>query len=779
MKRFNILKSIMVCGIAFVAMLATGCFAEQTKPYEGCELGTEKDSYEVDIYADEVQVEVFSNMTYNISLLNEADWVSFPATASKDEGFKVSYTENRGIARMAKLHLTVPEYNHADTIYIKQRGAVEEYLTCEDCGISLKGSVESSTVVSLSTNIPLNQLETVVVYGDLRDADWLSDVKIEQGDSANTARLSFNSEKNGNEDKLRCAYIDVRYIDGWNNLTNVRIFVTQKTATDADIVVSSFAELKAKGFVDGVLLEEDIVIEGVVVSNKESLNMGENSQTTTVTIDYDECLRTVYLQSLDGKSGLMLKMKSVDDNLLNRYDKVTLCLRGAKLFRSLVVAENDPTYYWLEEVEASMIINVSEGSASDIPQKKLYIKDLTDDDIFTFVELQECCLPIRKGPMTPINEGYANATGADRTAKYAIPLLDKNGASIYIYTNTTCPYRRTGERLPYGSGVMKGIIVHEKFSRFEWQDNNSGLEESYGNIGRYQIRHTEYSDFAMNKDFKDGFSNMLCEWTHVDAKNQKSYPATAGEDKSAYLTHTFEYPVGNALHGKLCLNLHGDMTYLGPIGSNVDYPFGRNVTNKNGLGVILDNGVDWMSPSYTGVNSEYAANINAAEAGKGKVPASCGSAWKVWYNVNPNLSNKPACSFIYVFSTKGVQTDHITVQFGMLNMESKGDYGPRYWNLEYSLDNSTWTKVSRFSVPDEIIWSPKTQLWMCPGYKPMSYELPADKVCGKDVVYVRFRPEPKLHGTHLEYASSVTSHKDNADRVPWSGFNYFAVRYNK
>ena len=776
---FNILKSMRVCGIALVAMLATGCFADETKLYEGCELGAEKNSYEVDIYADEVQVEVFSNMTYNISLLNEADWVSFPATASKDEGFKVSYAENKGIARMAKLHLTVPEYNHADTIYIKQRGAVEEFLTCQDCGVTLKGSVESSSVVPFSTNIPLDQLETVVVYGDLRDADWLSDVKVEAGDTANSARLLFNAERNSNEDKLRCAYVDLRYVDGWNNLTNVRVFVTQKTASDADIAVSSFAQLKAKGYEEGVLLEEDVVIEGVVVSNKESLNMGENSQTTTVTIDYDECLRTVYIQSLDGKSGLMLKMKSVDDNLLNRYDKVTLCLRGAKLFRSLVVADNDPTYYWLEDVEASMIIDVRPGTASDVPQKALYIKDLTDEDIFTFVELQECCLPIRKGPMTPINEGYANATGADRTAKYAIPLLDKNGASIYIYTNTTCPYRRTGERLPYGSGVMKGIIVHEKFSRFEWQDNNSGLEESYGNIGRYQIRHTEYSDFAMKKDFKDGFSKMLCEWTYITAKNQKSYPATAGEDKNAYMTHTFEYPSGNALHGKLCLNLHGDMTYLGPIGSNASYPFGRNVTNKNGLGVILDNGVDWMAPTYTGVNSEYASTINASEAGKGKVPASCGSAWKVWYNVNPNLSNKPACSFVYVFSTKGVKTDHITVQFGMLNMESKGDYGPRYWNLEYSLDNTTWTKVSRFSVPDEIIWSPKTQLWMCPGYKPMSYELPADKVCDKEVVYVRCRPEPNLHGTHLEYTSSVASHKDNVDKVPWSGFNYFAVRYNK
>ena len=52
---------------------------------------------------------------------------------------------------------------------------------------------------------------------------------------------------------------------------------------------------------------------------------------------------------------------------------------------------------------------------------------LTDDDIYTYVTLTDCELPIRKGPLTPINEGYANATGANRTEKCASLVRDIEG----------------------------------------------------------------------------------------------------------------------------------------------------------------------------------------------------------------------------------------------------------------------------------------------------------------------------------------------------------------
>lgn len=103
------------------------------------------------------------------------------------------------------------------------------------------------------------------------------------------------------------------------------------------------------------------------------------------------------------------------------------------------------------------------------------MRDLTDEDIYTYVTLKDCELPVRKGSLTPINEGYANAGGAHRCAKYATLMRDINGNSMYIYTNTTCLYRRDGTRLPYGSGNMSGVIVHELFTRFEYLEAANGL----------------------------------------------------------------------------------------------------------------------------------------------------------------------------------------------------------------------------------------------------------------------------------------------------------------
>ena len=63
------------------------------------------------------------------------------------------------------------------------------------------------------------------------------------------------------------------------------------------------------------------------------------------------------------------------------------------------------------------------------------MRDLTDEDIYTYVTLKDCELPVRKGSLTPINEGYANAGGAHRCAKYATLMRDINGNSMFIYTN--------------------------------------------------------------------------------------------------------------------------------------------------------------------------------------------------------------------------------------------------------------------------------------------------------------------------------------------------------
>ena len=86
MKMIDI-KKVFRCGVVALATLATACVVEETTPFEGSELGALQKVYEVESIADMLHVDVYSNNTYTISLLNDADWVSFPATSSGDKGF--------------------------------------------------------------------------------------------------------------------------------------------------------------------------------------------------------------------------------------------------------------------------------------------------------------------------------------------------------------------------------------------------------------------------------------------------------------------------------------------------------------------------------------------------------------------------------------------------------------------------------------------------------------------------------------------------------------------
>lgn len=775
MKIKDVMKRYVAYGIAATAMLATACTVDGVDVAVSCELGLVQKEYEVSRVSDRIDVEVLSNMTYDIRLLNDADWVEFPATSQNDDGFRVNYTENLGIPRMAVLRLSIDKHNQADTLYIKQQGAEVPHLRMENTGVIVKGSEGATTKVAIDTNIGAEDITITRDYSEEAMA-WIGDFELKkEGDAT---YLYFTTQANSSADYIRKTQCVLSYVDGWNNLLSLTISITQQTANDETGKTTSFAELRTKATTEGVVIDEDVIIEGYVVSNRASGNTGENDQMTTSAIDYSICEKSLYFESLDGEYGFMIEMQKADDNIFKQWERLSICLRGATLVKGLIVdAAKEPEHYMITGVKSSMVVSRQQCSKSDVPVKKMTISELTDEDIYTYVTLQDCAFPMRKGPLTPINEGYSNACGAHRIAKAAIVVGDKDGKSLYLYTNTTCPYRRDGKRLPYGSGELSGVIVHEKFTRFDWEDNASGDEDTYGYIGRYQIRHTCYEDIAMKSDAKDSFAEVLCEWAYITAADQKQHYATAGVKKeNSIMSHSSAV--------RTAIKLVDDMSYLGPVGNNAEYPFGKNTTNKSGLGVILDDGTDWMSPSYTGVNSEYAADINKEEAGKGKVPKGCGSAWETWYNYNLNETGTPPRGFVFAFSTKGiVEGKHISAIFSMSNRLSSNSYGPRDWHIDYSLTDATgkvdeeWVQFGEFTVPDMINWSP-TQYWQHAGYKPMMFELP-DEVANKDNVYVRIHPCGNTMGTTVKYRESYSTLKDSYVCIPWTAMNYFAIRYNK
>lgn len=757
MKTKNIWKFLLL--ISFAAS-AAACTADPDE-VPVIELGAVRGEYIVSAEAGTVDVEVYANRGCNVSLIEATPWVEAHTDRLAGDGsFRVAYGANDSFARVARLLLADDTGRRRDTVYIRQEGLVEERLLFPAPNISVKGSAgERSVSAPLETNIGSDRLVAAVSYPD-ETAGWISDIRID----TQSGELLFATEANPDGENMRSATIALSFTNGWNEVTTARLYVVQANSRDDFGTERSFEEIRALcGPGQMITIENDYYVSAWVVSDAAGGNMGANPMTTESTINYEVCKKTAYVESIDGRLGFMIEAQTPADNIFMRYSRIRLSLKGARL-----VHDTEPDRFTLKGVRAAMIISSELGTEADIPRREKRIRELTDEDIYTYVTLTDCELPIRKGPLTPINEGYANATGANRTEKCASLVRDIEGSHIYLYTNTTCLYRRDGSRLPYGSGPLKGIVVHELFPRFEWEDNASGDEETYGWIGRYQLRHVSKSDFdGLARDFSESFSALLAEYRYLKYDNNKVYP-TYGTN--GYLTHSYKDATGAI---KILAN--EDFSYLGPVGNRASYLFGSNIGNVNGMGIILEDGTDWWR-DFADVNN--ATSGDTSGGGKGKVPRksnSEGPAWVDWYWWDK--TNDRGHAWIVNFSTEGISTDVLSMQVSVLNDRyDSGKYGsPRYFDVAWSEtgdmnNDADWTYIASYTVPDMARWSPATRYWQYAGWKPVDVKLPLEML-GKKSVYVRLQAARNLGGSLDQYAAQPIDSP--------SCMNYLAIRYNK
>lgn len=758
MKTINNWKLLLLTALAGCAAACT----DDPDEVPVIELGAVKGEYIVPAQSGTVEVEVYSNRGCNVSFLEATPWAeAHTGRIPGDGAFSVTYGANDSFARVARLLLQDDSGRRRDTVYIRQEGLIEERLVFPAPNISVKGSAaEGSVSVPLDTNIGSERLTTKVVYPDENASGWISDVRIDDA----AGRLLFATQANPDQENMRSAEITLSFTNGWDKVTATKLYIVQANARDDFGTEKTFAEIRALcGPGQVVTIENDYYISAWVVSDAAGGNMGANPMTTESTINYEMCKKTAYVESIDGSMGFLIETETADDNIFMRYSRIQLSLKGVRL-----VHDTDPGRFALKGVKSAMIISSELGSAADIPHKEKRISQLTDDDIYTYVTLTDCELPIRKGPLTPINEGYANATGANRTEKCASLVRDIEGEHIYLYTNTTCLYRRDGSRLPYGSGKLSGIVVHELFPRFEWEDNASGDDESYGYIGRYQLRHVSKSDFdGLADDFEESFSALLTEYRFLQYDNNKVYP-TYGTN--GYLTHSYKDGTGAI---KILAN--EDFSYLGPVGNKSSFIFGSNIGNVNGMGIILEDGTDWWR-DFADVNNNTSGDTSGG--GKGKVPRKNnaeGPAWVDWYWWDK--ANDRGHAWIVNFSTEGISTDVLSMQVSVLNDRyDSGKYGsPRYFDVAWSETgdmnaDGDWTYIASYTVPDMARWSPATRYWQYAGWKPVDVKLPLEML-GRKNVYIRLQAARNLGGSLDEYAAQPIDSP--------SCMNYFAIRYNK
>ena len=710
----NIVKySSVLLALASVAMLQS-CDYDDAAKIDKVELGSPKGEYVINASDTTFTVPVYSNGKYHIEILDEAEtWLHITGEPSdKDAALTLACDPNTEFKRKGRLALISDVDSRKDTITIKQRGWLVAKLAMNNTSIVADGSA-GLVKSALSTNIPFKYMDVTTEYATEGD-EWVQAVNVsEDGDGAGELELTLS----GNPDEVapRAASVMLSYTDGWGDKVSLLVNLLQKSANNTLGQVLTMDNFIDK-YATGKVINDYVLIEGIVVSNTAGGNAGANEQKTTSAIDYTISNRTVYLEAEDGSRGVSILTAAEDDNIFEQFDKVQVLMHG-----TIANLKEEPLRCDITGVTKTMVTSRVSGTKSSVPGKEKYISELTDNDVYTYVTLKDVEFPVRKGAICPVNEGYTIATNANRFSEYARLVRDRKGDDIYMVTNTVCAYRNDGTRLPYGSGKMSGVIVHEAFPRMDWRDGADPAEidddPTLANIGRYQIRHQNKSDIwsQMNDDFENGFSALLTEYRYwvpnaADSTMRPSYGTNGWMDHT--YSHRYTHSAGKEFLNKTYLqHMNGGQTfcYLGPIGSGKTPLFpavDKNNTNVNGCGMIMDltegrdqvpegsladlvsynpNGtVEWAGPHAKNSTVVKAINGTGSNAGKAWVQGAAYTAYysQYWWDYE---SNRPYGWVINV-STAGISSDVVSMQISVMNQD-QNYFAPRFWKAEWSLKN--------------------------------------------------------------------------------------------
>ena len=814
-------------GIAVVSMSMVACTIDDAADVPLVKLGAVEKEFVVEADASTFDIDIYTNGAYHIERINEADWLSLTCGETVDGKAKIKAecTFNEDFKRKAGFVLCSDVDARRDTLYVKQKALIDAEISFENSSVIVPGA-GGENKSAIKTNVPFEDITVDITYANEEVADWIDKIEIIDAETEDR-ELVISTTPNENEEAPRSAMVELSFTDGWDETVAVEFNLLQRTANEALGRSITLEEFRTDYALDKTI-EDYVIIEGIIVSNTENRNAGENTQITTSSIDYTVSQRTAYLESYDGKYGISIETVTAEDNVFEQYDHVQILVQGASAY--LVM---NPDRYELRDVTRAMVISRVAGSASDVPVKEKYMNELTDDDIYTYVTLKDVEFPIRKGGLTPINGGYAIETNANRLSKYPLLVRDINGDDMYVMTNTTCKYRSDGSRLPYGSGKISGVIVHERFSRFEWRNGADPAEiqddPTLGFIGRYQIRHQTKGDIwdNMSNSVEDSFSALLTEYRYwnPDLENKVQRP-TYGTN--GWLTHTYQAKYSGSANKEYLQATYqqhmwgaGTYDYLGPVGNNASYYFGANYGNKNGIGVVIDPSKESWNPLMDDLVSHnpdgtlewcgpYAADPNAASGtggwpgndaiptnsaqinynggtgmrGKGNVYGSCYTAFAnhFWWDDD---TNRPY-AWLINFSTAGITTSHISMQIYVMNTQ-QSFFSPRFWCAEWSLtdsqapeDDSQWNMIGEYTIPDVSVWA-NTLYSSITAYKGINFELPQE-ILGHDNVYIRLRPTSDICSNGADYANAHLNESAGGaalDDEHASSLAYFAIRYNK
>lgn len=483
------LKYLLAAG-ATALVWAAGCRKAEDYKFS-TELSINQRIVRLNALADTTQIIVYADGQWTVEPAEETDWVKLQSTGGEGKGsVRAEVTSNEGNLPRA-LQLIVRAGGRTDTVSLQQRGITPQIAIADTTLQSIANGGALKTVIA--TNVPLEKMSISYRWDDPAQENWIKDAAIRDGYLFLHADTSKAAEP-------RTGLLTLSYLDALGTTTRDSVRIRQHPGIDfTGAVQKDFAYVKqslAAGAID-----ENIYIEGIVISDKGHPNIAKNNNAAANkhTIDKTENAIAVYVQSMDGTSGLYFKTQTPGDNIFSFNDHVKIWLKGATLAKL-----SNPDRTVVSGIVAPQVMH-KESRAGTLQPREKYIGELTDNDLYTYVKLRDVEISVPSGSFSNINEGYTA-----RMDCYPTHIRDIRGNGMYLLTNLDVPYRRDGEHVPQGSGTITGVVVSETLERYG------------GNIGKYAIRHLRREDIALQHARENGFSNVLAEWSRF----RNEYAAT-------------------------------------------------------------------------------------------------------------------------------------------------------------------------------------------------------------------------------------------------------------
>lgn len=620
----------------------------------------------------EIVIPVETNVAYGLETMEVSvdyeqgkDWVSDIRFDQKQLSFKV-LTNDSGAARKAVINFLLPEVTGERSDY-KNTFSIEQTIDLPSIKIKENPDNYVRNEASYSAEIEENNIALfldkvqISVTGITEDNQWISDVKLTK------ETLSFHLSANeGNTQRIGA--INLSYTDLDGNTLNVTYPIVQDAVNPYEYLRSLPAGR----------IPEGAVLTGFIVSDYTSENVSKTTQTGRYMYDFDEPHRTAYIESADGTYGVCLKFESMEAAKIDRWSSARINIGG----KNLEIQQN-PKCYTVTGLTASDIIETTPGTEAGIPVKNRTIAELTDLDIFTYVQLQGVEILSKDGSYTNVYEGYSYIDeskginppdGVKNNPHWdtaPLTMTDQTGRTICMLTNTCAKWRRKsdssfadkwGSCVPQGSGVFKGIIVAETLHRY----NNE-------NVGPLQIRAMAEEDIALN-DAK--FSKSIAEWTWNTSRSNLAYP-------------------------------------------------------DEGNGEIVIYGTAEIA-SYTDLNNPY-------WGGNGFGADKAVYIYNKWWDYSGDEGGR---YFDVKFSTRDASGSNLifAITWGHGFFGSTNIGAPALWDLLYSVDGGqTFTKLDgNYIKNSHLFWYTNTTNDSAPGYEEYVRQLPSS-CFGKDEVIVRLK----------------------------------------